>query len=943
MALTARAVAILRQLHDALNTDLADIDLEQLRKVTAGTKQDRDTQQWVRLLEVCAPLLGRFSKELSYIQRYIKGRFALSVTFLVLVIILFVVILVLTVQSFRENWSDLSSTPEAITATGMTLTTILVLMGVLTGFIVALGKSTELYTEDSGRMKGWSLRNARALRDMIRIDKLLGSRFIVRYANFVAGGMAKEMNDTDGGFTETGVDCPLPGAVEGGDKELTCEMKIVCSPEDLVPLAEAVWSAAPAGCSGVRNDDATRGILLDGLMEIKADVDRFDPVSLWRCVARGIEEARHMCYTKFDDGRFESAGDAVKSAADAKRVIMQEVLPLLRVPALQPEGLSLHKASLDAALKDAPDDLRKRASAARSATACWRACIEAGEDSCTWAHFQENEGGGVCTLGAALDRLAPSNSADAAPGAVVVRATPDVAFVCGDMPEGSEAARRARALAPGSSANKVSLDACRTDAACRAHAGGVPHSLPSDETYASFFGTSGGEGARKRPALAKHGKRGKGEAPEGSTNFCVRTTCEELHRSGLPALPEVLRQQSAAIAEAIADVLARHRYRVELEPYVGVLRQEMAVWAQADKPQGPPRADLDAALDEVLRVARQRVAAAKKRTLASPYMDVRRFQTRLSATPRDKLDLFTDRMVRAAHCAMAHRTNFPFSETPPDGVTPQVYVMLSYGFTIGLVLLALFMLSTRLRVEQNQLTTEEGVRTALVVGCSTMVLFTVVAVLTAKRARRVHHNRDMTETNGHELVAGVSTLARIARGGSADCALPLPAWRKARVEGTRSDALGDCKRSGELAKDTGLQRRLFAAMQRAIEAYDQCNTLTSSIARPPFPVAEGITAATIVVSFAVMGGIVLNSMEPARKLQNIRTLLGLRERVKRGELMSQLMTQIECCTPSLVVWDKLKWLGVMALVVGSLYFVVASQDSSIMYERSLRLQPGCVS
>jgi hypothetical protein len=525
MALTGKALSILKQVQSTLRTELADVNLEQLGS-TVLVRDQTVVNRWVRILEALAPTLVRFGAEVESLHEYAKRRTRSIVLMLSMLLCLVATVIVIISYTMTMMLKRDVSPHQKIMDVGAMVCALLAFLGVVRCWTsIIMGMLDRIKFQEASPV----------FADFKRFRLSLSKRLIVRYAAALMTGTGmqalldeiRDSNDNSTGFTKTETTSPtfsdgerVPGfssaecgGVAGGASGLDCMRTLGnCATLDNLPQLDGVLADFSQGCSTQLTDMARR------LLEIKDSAERYDRPALWRCVSTAVSDLRELVDRQFDD-----APDLTRDGV--RLIITHEILPFFKLPGVGVRAFrrgagKLADPECDPSLKEAcekrdsgipsfttaaqasewKDDEVDRLETSCTKLDCWQKCME--DDSCATAVW---ECGSRCRLSKNYSTLSRNFVYRGAPDAkstnnkvkdtehVFVKRPPgeslDSFMVCGVPRE--EAVPQAELL-PSSqttAARQAGIDPwCRSSGECRVVMDNAGYKLRPDHMFSTFLG-----------------------------------------------------------------------------------------------------------------------------------------------------------------------------------------------------------------------------------------------------------------------------------------------------------------------------------------------------------------------------------------------------------------------------------------------------------------------
>lgn len=626
--------------------------------------------------------------------------------------------------------------------------------------------------------------------------------------------------------------------------------------------------------------------IADALIDLKENgVDRYDEAALWRAVYVGVEAVRKLVLVEYDAGGPDA--EAVITTAAARRAVETEIAPILCLHAVELRDMI---APVESVILNAPGDDA-------------HGTIKVGA---------ETFGGGLRLLngdgrgGASpMTQAQCSRSCMASPmtcGFSYYDVKNEMCYVATD-PRSVSAGFQLVSEAPAD--KKPTISGVAT----------ITARQPSG-TARQPSGTGAGAGTPANTFVAL----------AGSTDPAALYAYAIAQRGAVAA---TVANQSTDLAERIAAVLKRYRYRVDLAATRAFLDAKLSAFYGATlygAGDGGP-GSVSAAVDGVLaRVAR---LVAERRRLRQPRnIDADRLIRKVAELSADDADELMQALTDASDAAKGHRDLYPpYAEAAPQTIATIVSVL---GGLVFLSCYAVFVVIVWDMYANHGSIKLEALIQRLIAGTCVFVIVTVVTeTMTYKHAYRLQHNKQVSLDNGGTLVTSASNTVSQVERLIALINKPSPGTSAARLaqeqHGASSAALNGCV--------------------QMMQAYDACNSITSGQAAMPVPVAEIVLYGIVAAVFVGIAAFVVYRVAPVEKVGNIRSLTRLRHRLERGDHGAFVEAQqvVECSKPPVHVWAMFTWFAVLLFAALTGWFGLASQDVVADYRASLDVQRDCVS
>jgi hypothetical protein len=526
MALFGRALSLIKQVHNALNAELADMNIAGLQSPSVGV-DETVVNRWVRVLEVVSPPLINFGSEVRRLSAfaYNRRKSVQTIQFVMLVFIAVMFCIVAFSSAMLMN-RDVRAHQHTMDV-GALFAALIAFLGVVRCWMAVMGESWDriVFQEKS-----------RTFSDFQRLKQVLSDRMVVRYAAALSTGsgmrtLLDDIRDTsyEGGDKSPRTDGTSPrhienevGPINGEDAACRkaipgfgtdCMIMIAnCTSIENLPPLEVVVKHVVKNCSAQLQDMARY------LQQIKLDVRKYDRPALWKCVASGVRDVRGLIEKQYDD-----ASDVTREGA--RVAIMNEVLPYLqlrgaaikafkrKVPLTCVAQVAATQAAAAAAAATKKDEDAAAGAAecpidnsaakqektddkggvkACTMLQCWDKCLD--DDTCVSATWECKS---TCRLSTSYDHLSTdfdytANTKDASAEQVLVRKPPpsssgDAFYVCGIADR--QALSQAELMPPSTQADVRNTRAwCTDNNECRVIFNEAGYKLTPEHMFATFLG-----------------------------------------------------------------------------------------------------------------------------------------------------------------------------------------------------------------------------------------------------------------------------------------------------------------------------------------------------------------------------------------------------------------------------------------------------------------------
>lgn len=901
MSLFGRSLALLKELNITLNEDLADIDLMALKAAT-GSLDSNALARWVRLLEAVSPPLVMMGKDVTSAEAFVERRRSSTRTMQKMMCTMGAALTIIISLSTWQMMS-VSSLPQKTLGVGLLLCCLLGFFALIKTWIVMLVE----------RLDRYDAQNDSPVMNVLRKYRItLSDKFIVQYsAAYTTGrnmkGLMDRISPDDDADNANSSDasqqpgrCGRNNSTYNGE---TCELPVdPCTPTDLLPPLDDVVKRY---CKPIMTD------MLDRLQEIKDDVTQYDRILLLNDVDSGINELRKLVYLQYDiQGVVDSSSDGggVTRTA-AMRVMDDEIIPILKQPTID---LSIFRAS----------NPSMTGTQQKSKNACWRSCTD--DVTCMVATYDETtkmcvksdayaggiEGGGLSFV---------TKPKKATP--VLVRQPANdnnkPLFVCGKpLPDATD---RMKMMPPSKTGTNL-IEACRADPTCKIVSDGHMWRAAPDSSLQMFLEDTPLQQTTQLPVVSALAQAAAAISDASTKNTCVKTTPEELYNDAMQTnAVSRMRDDASGIAQDLVTVLQKHAYQFSLDANRAYIDSRLI------EHYGPELYNkLSKVVDEIMlrvRVLIQSVTSSRN----AKYVADTRLAAKVGEATGEEWTLLTTKMQRTLVAVKQHRDNFP---TYRNNLPTRMFKSLTlYGTFIAGIAYLVFMV---LIFHAKRIMAIDGVTMIrrIMVSLCVFILTIVIAETCAKKyAVTREHNFDAIDNNGETLVGGVSRVIK-----------QLNVLREAAL---REKATVPGSTGGEVKR---LSSPTLRDVRGAIESYDRCNFITTSVSKMPFPTVDLALFVIVGVLFIGVAGFAIARIGPAERIENIRRLLSAKSRLKRGEItnMTEVVRLVECCQPPDMVWDMFVWFAIIMLFIITWWFVFSTRDTVDDYESAIAANPDCV-
>ena len=974
MAAYGRSVSLLRQIQTILNEQLGGIDLYALRLETMGGNSDPRTTiaqnaanatsvatRWRDVLAAVSPSIVAYGLELrSALDGLAERTSSIVVMARIIWALEFMIVLLVSLtiqktlqQSAADSATDLAGLATSLGAIAAFALLLLALFGAWNTKInemhrqVAFMQASPLVTV----LAGYS--NQLCAKQIVAVMAAVATGGSV--AEALAAYSASPISAGDPYLSGTAGACASQaGAPRQGVSDVGCGGGFDPCNAAAYTMAYMVPALQSGVCVGALVDIA------DALIDLKQNgVDRYDEAALWDGVRAGVDAVSALIETSRD------AGDPARMLTrdTARDAIQQQVLPVLQLGVVElqgqfaPTGLVLGAGAAHIGI----DPGRMGGSAAgMAAYNMWNPAIEAAQ---TRPRGSTDPGTPLtppqyamapaqCTrtcLAAANDARGPSavlSYYDAAAQLCYVSPRYDAlasgAFVFtgaqsagtsarssgpagGTMavvrPSDFSASAVASAYAPTTTTSSssqtfdalvdsapTSLTALTLTGLAASAKSTVP---PADGDFASFF-------APKVPSTVTD--------VSAAATLAVKTTAGMLFAYALRspgAAARTVRNQASDLAQRLYVVVKQFRFALDLDALRPLIDAGLADWYGADL---YVNAGVSAEVDGVMHRLRALIAAGRR--AAEPrFVAPQRLQAKLLAMSADDVTDLSGALQTMSADAASHRDLFPaYRSLSASRIAGIVSVLGGLVLLTGFVSYAFVLLGA---YSQHRATSFEGLAMRMVVALCVLVIAVFVSeTLALKVAARIEHNQKAIDDNGQMLVASAASS-------SAQLGTVLS------LLGKQPDAPSSL--GSDPASTQASVAALLAVGEQVVRKYEVCNSITSGQVGMPLPLPEIALYCIVGGTFLVLAAVAIARIAPLEKLASIRSLLGLRARLMRGDVgaLAEAQQAVVCARPPVFVWQFFVWFGVLLLVTATSWFALASTDVVHEYRTSLNMVPGC--
>jgi hypothetical protein len=128
---------------------------------------------------------------------------------------------------------------------------------------------------------------------------------------------------------------------------------------------------------------------------------------------------------------------------------------------------------------------------------------------------------------------------------------------------------------------------------------------------------------------------------------------------------------------------------------------------------------------------------------------------------------------------------------------------------------------------------------------------------------------------------------------------------------------------------------LYSLSKTVVETYDKCNSLTSGMRTVPYPIMDIVVMASLIGLVLLVIGLIINTLQPVKKVQNVRSLFKMRKKIRMGEIAPEFDSLITCCKTGKDVWQRLLNIAVIIMFSFAIYATLTLRDSVADYAGGL--------
>ena len=138
---------------------------------------------------------------------------------------------------------------------------------------------------------------------------------------------------------------------------------------------------------------------------------------------------------------------------------------------------------------------------------------------------------------------------------------------------------------------------------------------------------------------------------------------------------------------------------------------------------------------------------------------------------------------------------------------------------------------------------------------------------------------------------------------------------------------------------------VYSLMKTLVNTYDKCNTLSTGLRTMPFPWVEVTLWAVAAIALVAAGIYVYQLLDPRGRINNIRSLRIMHQKMKYGERTPEFEQTISCCSGSAGVKKRLQNIAVIFMTVASLVVAIVlningTQDALFGFYSSMNYSAG---
>ncbi len=906
MSMFGKALALLQQTETVLREQLNDVDLHQLRADTVaargGALSPSAVERWKEVLLAVSPTMYDLGREMLRVHSYMDSRrkSLLMMQRIVWTVEAMVVMLsVISIGATLQGAGKREAAGKAVSA-GM-------IVGLALFMFATLGSWSASMNEMYRKIR--FQQNSPLHSVLLRFSDRLSAKFIVVFVAAIVTGrdvrrdVALYISDSKQSEAHAKAWANCKGARKPAD-DAGCVYAglTACSLASTYTVSELDRYIA-GYCTPMLVDIA------DALIDLSDNgTDRYLRGELWASVDTGVEAVRHLVMTQYDD---EFDGDEPSYSADVVEAIVHgELVPALMLAGVQlsrtfdvhgaVDAASLSSVGLAAAAGDPADASKFGGGDGSSVTGpadealCFRSCMAS--PGCRVAYFRnpaQTGEHGVCYVGSSYRAVGPASPfryrgvGDGAASLYISRGGPaDVLTVCSESAAHGPPVELFESGAPG------------VNGEC---ASGSPLALYS------------------APAVAA-------------------------------ALSSTMLDQATYLAGLVMAVLRRHRFRLRLADVRPQIDAELELHYGADA----YRRSVSSAVDAVLKRAED--LALHERRQPRAVVDADRLLAKLRAMPAQEAGQLQTTLQDMRAAAVQHRDLFPaYRNASTKRVSTVVLVLggltLVDAYVVYLCVLYGMYMHTRgaggrgaAGAGGHVISFSTMAQRAVVALCVLIITLFVMEVMATKIVSKSAHNMDMVDGNGDELVASAVRVVDVL-----DQLWVLTGRSKdVQIHSLESDSPAQTAPSAAALSAPAHVRAVAAGFlsQSAllVGCYAKCNSLTSGQASMPGPLPEVLMYGVVAGMFLVVTGISVYRIAPGEKVDTLRTLYSLVQRIKEGNIaaVNEAQYAVQCSRPPLFVWSIFVWYGIMLLVVVTFWFVTESQNAVSDYQDSLATRQDCV-
>ncbi len=928
------ALLQLQRVADVLQSDLADVDFASLADIAQKDVplDDEKARVWARVLTLLAEPLHQLGREVDALEAYRASRDMALITSRDMLMVLLAAGCVAAQYAacvVLRN-SGRQTLTEVVIKVGAIVLGSLVIGGMIMGMVIMIqGARAQLRNVlGDGRKKGETM--PPVMRMLFGYASTLSSTLVVRYvyARSIGVEAMAELRDALAAGDYTGGvawDCADAGALNKRNENECSNLPFdACEPLDQVMPLEQVLQGAKGSprypCPEVLVSMAA------ALHTIRRDVSEgaWDRVSLWRGVRGGIEGLQRLL--RPDDADLRPQGPVSEAAVQEALGQLASLLAIDKQLRQVPGVLQPGVAPLAGMAEQEGD-------AAASAASCWHTaavdgsvvaaaytngkCFLArkGEDSSALQHVQ------LPAVGAA--------SRSGRTGALLVRDAPDAASVAlwvrgpatAATWQATKLVQATGAQQPGTAQQDLGVRAawCGGQPGCEAVS-----MTPAPDARVQANATSYTRRALKDvDDLLKKAGAAKAEGEEWLVRAKLPSAAELQAQDGVAGVLRALAPRLVDLAAPIA-----RRGGLKLQALGGAHRTRLHAalakhygpdsYYRKGEAQGADRKADDSQIRQAVDYILNGVAALSAQGSEAPrtgrrYASLAAVQARLAGLPAASLVQLQVGVERLSQACLRHARHFPSTvggQSAASQVGSAVYgfVTVSLWITFGIYVISAWEAYARIPDKFGNM-----MQKVVLAGVVMTLVTIVMSNLTATARANSQHNSTTQLGNTHALVRAAWDLQQAAQKVSA------PVSRSA-AESVRKHAI------------------------TALEAYERCNAITAGQPQLPFPSAEVVIRAVLLLLIVFVIVYVMKELEPMKRISNLQLLLDLRAAIKRGDI-SVLPDAAELLAAASVgeqAWEACAWVGTVSAAIVAAWMLATTPNDHAALQTALAPFNNCV-